>query len=280
MNNPLISIIVPCYNQAQYLDECLQSVLDQTYTKWECIIVNDGSPDNTEEIAKIWTLKDPRFKYFYKENGGLSSARNFGLNLANGAFVQLLDCDDYIAKNKLELQILDLESGDISISDYEKVNDNHEKLSLQYCAPFTDTGFSFEDLILKWETELSIPCHCVLFKRTTHRFNEKLKNHEDWVFWVQLFYCSQKIIYNRNVLAYYRISANSMSRNINEMNKGFLKACNFLFSYFREKKERNALLLLTSKKRRIRNTTKMTLKEIFAKKFPSIYNSYLNYVKQ
>ena len=69
---PLISVIVPCYNQAQYLDECLQSVLDQTYTDWECIIVNDGSPDNTEEIAKNWVEKDTRFIYLSKENGGFA----------------------------------------------------------------------------------------------------------------------------------------------------------------------------------------------------------------
>ena len=56
-NNPLISVIVPCYNQAEYLDECLQSILDQTYQHWECIIVNDGSPDNTEEIALKWVDK-------------------------------------------------------------------------------------------------------------------------------------------------------------------------------------------------------------------------------
>jgi glycosyltransferase involved in cell wall biosynthesis len=59
---PLISVIVPCYNQAQYLDECLQSVLDQTYQNWECIIVNDGSPDHTEEIAKKWVEKTSALK--------------------------------------------------------------------------------------------------------------------------------------------------------------------------------------------------------------------------
>ncbi|WP_374360648.1 glycosyltransferase family 2 protein, partial [Cloacibacterium sp.] len=75
---PLISVVVPCYNQAQYLDECLQSVLNQTYQDWECIIVNDGSPDHTEEIAKNWVEKDTRFIYLSKENGGLSSARNAG----------------------------------------------------------------------------------------------------------------------------------------------------------------------------------------------------------
>lgn len=66
IDSPLISIIVPCYNQAQYLNECLNSVLVQTYKKWECLIINDGSPDNTEEIALQWTEKDSRFKYIKK----------------------------------------------------------------------------------------------------------------------------------------------------------------------------------------------------------------------
>lgn len=87
MTNPLISVIVPCYNQAQYLDECLQSVVEQTYPNWECIIVNDGSPDNTEEIALQWTEKDSRFIYIKKENGGLSSARNAGLEIAKGKWI-------------------------------------------------------------------------------------------------------------------------------------------------------------------------------------------------
>ena len=86
MSNKKISIIVPCYNQVQYLDECLQSVLDQTYTNWECLIIDDGSPDNTEDLAKIWVEKDERFHYFKKENGGVSSARNFGIEKAKGGY--------------------------------------------------------------------------------------------------------------------------------------------------------------------------------------------------
>ena len=100
---PLISVIVPCYNQAQYLDECLQSVLEQTYQNWECIIVNDGSPDNTEEVVKKWTEKDPRFKYLKKENGGLSSARNAGIKAAEGEWILPLDADDKIGDRYLEL---------------------------------------------------------------------------------------------------------------------------------------------------------------------------------
>lgn len=94
MNLDKVTVVVPCYNQAKYLDEALQSILKQTHENWECIIVNDGSPDNTEQIAQQYVEKDDRFKYFYKENGGLSSARNFGIEKSNSNFILTLDSDD------------------------------------------------------------------------------------------------------------------------------------------------------------------------------------------
>ena len=102
-SSPLVSIIIPCYNQAKFLQETLQSVNHQTYSNWECIIINDGSPDNTEEIALEWCYKDVRFKYFKKENGGLSSARNFGILHARGDLILPLDADDKISKNYLSI---------------------------------------------------------------------------------------------------------------------------------------------------------------------------------
>ena len=69
-NVTLISVVIPAYNTESFLDETLESVLSQTYENWECIIVNDGSTDNTESIAKKWCEKDARFRYFYKENSG------------------------------------------------------------------------------------------------------------------------------------------------------------------------------------------------------------------
>lgn len=89
-----VSVVIPCYKQAQYLGEAVQSILDQTYQNWECIIVNDGSPDHTEVVAQEWVAKDARFKYLYKENGGLSSARNAGISMAMGEFILTMDADD------------------------------------------------------------------------------------------------------------------------------------------------------------------------------------------
>lgn len=89
-----VSVIVPCYNQSQFLGEALQSILDQTYQNWECIIVDDGSPDDTENVAQIYCIQDSRIKYIYQKNGGLSGARNFGIQNASGDFILTLDADD------------------------------------------------------------------------------------------------------------------------------------------------------------------------------------------
>ena len=97
MKSGKVSIIVPCYNQAAYLAETLDSVLDQTYQHWECVIVNDGSPDNAEEIANEYVAKDNRFKYLWEKNEGPSQARNFGILNSDGKYVLPLDADDLVA---------------------------------------------------------------------------------------------------------------------------------------------------------------------------------------
>lgn len=243
MSTPKVSIIVPCYNQAQYLDESLQSVLEQTYTNWECIIINDGSEDNTELIAKKWVEKDNRFLYIYQKNKGLSSARNTGLKIAKGDYIQFLDSDDLIKPNKLELQILDLVESDISISDYIPFEDGTDNiLKSRYLTPFLSITDFKKDIILNWETLKSIPCHTVLFKKdllieNKIYFEPSLPNHEDWVFWVKIFYFSEKIKNNHNILALYRIRSISMCTDIYKMDLGFLKASVILENFFKKIKD-------------------------------------------
>lgn len=148
--NPLISVIVPCYLQAEYLDECLQSVYDQTYSNWECIIVNDGSLDNTEEIAKRWLEKDNRFRYIYKENGGLSSARNAGIREAKGEWIQFLDSDDMIHKSKFIDSKLYFENCDLTITDFQLFNS--ESILQNHCS-FVDKHISYESMLFDWDIE-------------------------------------------------------------------------------------------------------------------------------
>ena len=98
----LISIIIPVYNVEKYIAKCIQSLLDQTYKNFEAIIVDDGSPDNSIKIAKELVGNDSRFVFLEKENGGLSSARNFGLDRVTGDYIVFLDSDDYYEVEALE----------------------------------------------------------------------------------------------------------------------------------------------------------------------------------
>ena len=102
MQQPLVSIIVPCYKQAEYLAETLDSVSAQTYYNWECVIVNDGSPDKTEDVVKKYIAVDDRYKYFWKENEGVAKARNYGIMNSIGEYILPLDADDLIEPTYVE----------------------------------------------------------------------------------------------------------------------------------------------------------------------------------
>ena len=103
MNNDLVSIIIPVYNAEKYLMETLDSVLTQTYSSWECIIVDDGSTDTSKNIALDFCLDDKRFKYYYQTNSGPSVARNNGVEYTQGDHIQFLDADDVLLPERLEL---------------------------------------------------------------------------------------------------------------------------------------------------------------------------------
>jgi glycosyltransferase involved in cell wall biosynthesis len=96
---PIISIIVPIYNVEKYIHRCLDSVIVQTFTDYECILVDDGSPDNCPAICDEYAVKDTQFSVIHKENGGLSDARNVGIQAAIGEYIVLLDSDDLFAAN-------------------------------------------------------------------------------------------------------------------------------------------------------------------------------------
>jgi glycosyltransferase involved in cell wall biosynthesis len=232
----VVSIIVPCYNQAQFLDEALQSVLDQTHADWECIIVNDGSRDHTEELAQKWIDKDSRFVYVYKENGGLSSARNAGLAAARGAYIQFLDSDDFIATTKLELSLQQIaldKNKDLTvvISNFRMFVSNPQHTSEPYCNLKSEL-FTFESVLCQWEESFTIPIHCGFFDAVlfeSFRFPENLKAKEDWVMWVSLFYKNCQAAFLNQPLALYRRNPHSMTTT-KDMLPDFMKACD----YFRD----------------------------------------------
>ena len=104
-DKPLISIIVPCFNQGEFLAEALNSVMGQTYSNWECVIVDDGSEDDTSVVAAEFVEKDRRFSYIKQDNQGPSIARNNGISLSKGTYILPLDSDDIIESTYLEKAI-------------------------------------------------------------------------------------------------------------------------------------------------------------------------------
>ena len=102
MEQPMVSVIIPIYNVEDYLEECIRSVCDQSYTNLEIILVDYGSPDGSPAICDAWAKKDSRIRVIHKKNGGLSDARNAGLDVAEGEYIYFVDGDDYIKPDLIE----------------------------------------------------------------------------------------------------------------------------------------------------------------------------------
>ena len=103
MKNPLVSVVVPVYNVERYLKQCLESIVKQTYKNLEIILVDDGSTDQSGKLCDKWRRKDERVKVYHKENGGLSDARNYGIERASGEYIMFVDSDDTLELNAVEL---------------------------------------------------------------------------------------------------------------------------------------------------------------------------------
>lgn len=209
MSNPIVSIIVPCYNQAQFLDECLQSVFDQRHLNWECIIVDDGSPDDTKIVAQKWVDKDERYQYLWKENGGLCNARNFGIKAAKGTYILPLDADDKIAINyvSLALEAL-LKQPDLKVV-YCKAEKFGEASGIWELLPFNLHNLSQSNMIF---------CTALFRKKDWEKvggYDEKMVfGWEDWEFWIALLKDGGTVHQLDYVGFYYRIKEGSMLLDI------------------------------------------------------------------
>ena len=209
---PKVSIIVPCYNQAQYLDEALQSLRDQTYANWECAIVNDGSPDHTEAVARKWEAIDPRFTHVYKENGGVSSARNMGIKEAKGEFILTLDADDKYEASFLEKAMAVLiDNPEIGIvSSWGRYFTDDTQLQEYRSIGKTTVDFLFHNAAIGTS----------LFRKACWEqvggYDENPENgYEDWEFYLRVCALGWKVHIIEEVLFFYRQSTVSRSAGMN-----------------------------------------------------------------
>ena len=237
-SNYLVSIIIPVYNGVEFITDTLNAIFRQEYQFFECIIVDDGSVDNTKNIVNDLILNDDRFIYVYQANAGLSSARNKGLHFANGDYIQFLDADDVILPLKLVKQINEIKkvhqqnSLIVSYTDYLTGTSNNIYNPHHFYISPKFSSFNFvNELIQNWESSLCIPPNCFLFsaslfKQHQIKFDENLKNHEDFDCWLNILFLKPTVQFIDEKLCIYRITDSSMSKNMRLMGEGFLQVLN------------------------------------------------------
>lgn len=204
MKQLLVSVIVPCYNQAEYLAEALDSVLAQTYINWECIIVNDGSTDNTEEIAKEYCKKDARFNYLYQNNSGVAEARNRGIKASYGEYILPLDGDDFINDEFIASAVSCL-MGDNSIKlVYPKV-----ELFGAENRTWDLPQYGFDELLFQNMIVCTAMYRRSDYDKTTGYNIDMKEGYEDWDFWVSFLNPQDKVIQLDKCTLYYRIKTSS-----------------------------------------------------------------------
>lgn len=182
---PKISVIIPVYNVEKYLRRCLDSIKNQTFTEWQAICVDDGSPDNCGKILDEYAAHDKRFIVVHKENGGVSSARNHGINLACGEYIHFMDADDFIDVDYYEkmFEMAVGTSADIVCSGF--VTNTKYAMNLKYSRNFTET--SLKKKLRKTYVFTDGYVWRYLFKKNfitenKFEFNTKLISQEDVVF--------------------------------------------------------------------------------------------------
>lgn len=226
----LISIIVPVYKVEKYLCECVDSILSQTYENFELILVDDGSPDNSGKICDKYAEKDKRIKVIHKENAGVSSARNIGLDNAKGEYITFIDSDDTVDKRYLELMYKKLEEtkSDLCFCHFDRFGDDafhssNEKPFPNFCICDTksDEFFNFVKRFFNFKNNILGSCWRVLYKSTTinSRFNTSMIFCEDLVFILNVLLNATSFCSIDNVLYHYRTN---MSSALNSYKKNFL----------------------------------------------------------
>lgn len=224
MKNDLISVIIPIYNVEKYLSRCLDSIINQSYKNLEIILVDDGSIDLSSQICMNYVKKDSRINYYKKKNGGLSSARNFGLDIFKGEYVSFIDSDDVVSLDMLKIL-------------YDNIKDTNSDISICEVTRFSDKPnftilndysiFSKED-VLKIILEDKKICNYAVNKLYKRNVIKNIryplgKVQEDVGTTYKFIQNSNKVVYTESKLYGYYARENSISKTLNKK---------FIYDYF------------------------------------------------
>ena len=242
-----VSVVIPCFSQGRYLPECVKSLQDQSLAEWEAIIVDDGSPDDTRSIALQIAQFEPRVQVISQENRGLAGARNAGLQVCKGTYVQFLDADDLIAPLKLAAQTKFLDANpnvDIIYGNAWYFDDeNHSALSRELRTPASmydwirERAVSPGSMVTKLVWQNCLPVCAALIRREAcirqGAFNESLRALEDWEFWYRctLAGATFRFVDEKNTECLIRVHRSSVSWNSGAMVGGEIQMRLLMFSY-------------------------------------------------
>ena len=210
----LVSVIVPVYNVEKYLNKCIDSIISQTYKNLEIILVDDGSPDNSGAICDEYAKKDTRIRVIHKENGGVSSARNVGIEISNGNWISFIDSDDWIEEDYFEIMLNEAkkENADIVFCGYNRIWKN----KVETINGFEDNkSFNSKEYLINAltpQTGIGF-CHMKIIKRNSIgqiRFNNELVVGEDALFNVEISKNIEKAFFCKKALYNYRNNESSV----------------------------------------------------------------------
>ena len=225
MSLPLVSVITPSYNQGIYLDQCLKSLINQTYANWECIIVNDGSTDNTKEIAESWCKIDSRIKLLSQENGGVCNARNQAIKICNGTYILPLDADDYVSENYLTECVNTLTNNPNAKVVYGNTQLFGLKNQTLVLKPYNFQKLLEENMIVNTAMYLKSDWQICGGYDVNMIFG-----FEDWEFYINLLKNGGIAVLNKNCTLYYRIKETSRNKNIINLKQNSYAAQKYIFN--------------------------------------------------
>lgn len=216
---PLVSIIVPVYNAEKYLNRCIDSILSQTMTDFELLLIDDGSKDNSGRICDEYAEKDARVRVFHKPNGGVSSARNLGLDNAKGKWITFVDADDRCSCNYLEHLLSKVDDTDLIISYAVICDSTGEKAEVypEYRVNATNFERLFVDSDMHWHTSPWAKLYrASIIYENSLRFNEMMHIGEDADFLFSFMLITDKIYVSSDTDYYYTCDVSgSLTKRIN-----------------------------------------------------------------
>ena len=230
---PKFSIIIPVYNIEEYLKECLESIINQSFKDFEVICVNDGSTDNSLEILQKYAENDERFKVLNQENQGQGVARNNALNIANGEYILFVDPDDFIELNMLEVfnERLDIQNVDVAFFDYQIFGENTKTKIVRFMDEMKKIfNLNINDnLVFNWQelvkdnfryTAMMVwnKVYSNKFLKENHIQFAPNKHAEDHIFSISATLLANKISYIKKTLYYYRKRSDSSVNKVSENN--------------------------------------------------------------